>query len=674
MSNKTYDLIFNSDSGSILNDDINFYYLEENSETSISYFPNFNRINIIVGSNNSGKSRFMRYLMSLKLFYGVHDLDEVNNQIKEYNSLVELVNSQIDAASNRLNNRPYHTLVNGRDQQREFVEKLQKNRLGLLDGGKLLSLYSVVKSNNNKFAGLEDINVDEKIIDYKKINENTTRIYNEKIKRYYIPTLRTAHSLFNDSKKIENDVYLDTLNEYYKLNEIDVEVFTGLHLYKNVLNTRNSIKAVRKSFENFENFISKNFFGGKQVDIVAKFDKDKNSSGVNNSEVISIHIDGEKDSRDLSQLGDGIQAILILMYKIFTAEDTGIIFIDEPELNLHPGMQRLFLEQIYSNQDLTKKNLTYIISTHSNHFLDLTLEKKDVSIYTFTQKNQNEESKEKEFVIRNVNRGDNTILKHLGVNNSSVFLANCSLWVEGVSDRNYIKAFLKSYLKYIVKNEKDKYKCLKEDIDYVFFEYAGSNIAHYMFEEDISESEEERVRNEINALALSNKIFLLADSDNVDGRTKKGKRLKELEENKKPNFIPKIIREVREIENLLTNEVWEEVLIKFCNKNLVDNHKSEILIKISDALTKHNSSEYKKDYIGVFLNKIDAELKEINNARVLNKIYEVKTDGSYGTFIQKSELSQYVLEADIEWEVYAKSKEIEILTEEVYHFIIDSMN
>ncbi|OXB21687.1 hypothetical protein B0A80_16715, partial [Flavobacterium tructae] len=46
-----------------------------------------------------------------------------------------------------------------------------------------------------------------------------------------------------------------------------------------------------------------------------------------------------------------------------------------PEINLHPGMQRLFLEQITSNKDLISKKLKYIISTHSNHFLDLTIEK-----------------------------------------------------------------------------------------------------------------------------------------------------------------------------------------------------------------------------------------------------------------------------------------------------------
>jgi predicted ATP-dependent endonuclease of OLD family len=609
----------------------NDYFLNDEAEP-IFYLPNFNIINVIIGANNSGKSRFMRHLLSLDTLEFIYD-DIVN----DYNSTITKYN---DSGINEFRVENINL--------RNLFKIIQSNKVVLSRGR--YSAENTLKSQLTQF-------------------EQDMLITSTKYSKYYIPTLRSAHSLYthvNSSyNKIEDDIYLNTLVRNYKFKSGAVDVFTGLHLYKNILNARNSKREIRESFEKFEEFISKYFFNGKKIDIVAEFNKDNSLKGNNELEIISVHIAGEED-KSLYDLGDGIQAIIILMYKIFMAEKGSLICIDEPELNLHPGMQRLFLEQISSNPELEEKKLTFFISTHSNHFLDLTIEQNNVSIYSFSPKDS-KEGKSKQFVIKNVNRGDNSILKHLGVNNSSVFMANCSLWVEGVSDRNYIKAFLKSYLK-------GKNKTLKEDIDYAFFEYAGSNIAHYMFEEDISESEEEKVRNEINALALSNKIFLLADSDNVDGRTKKGKRLKELEENEKANFIPKIIREVREIENLLTNEVWENVLVKFCNKKLMDNHESEVFNRISDALTKHNSSDYKKDYIGVFLNKVDVELKEIDNTRILNKIYEIKSDGSYGTFIQKSELSQYVLEADIEWEVFAKSKEIETLTKEIYQFIIDSMN
>jgi hypothetical protein len=447
-------------------------------------------------------------------------------------------------------------------------------------------------------------------------------------------------------------------------------------LYREILNSRNSEKKVRSQFENFERFLGINFFNGRQVDIVANFNKDENDLGNTDSELILIHVDGETHTRKLHDLGDGIQAIIILMYKIFMAEPNSFMFIDEPELNLHPGMQRLFLEQIYSNEDLKKKNITYIITTHSNHFLDLTIEKDDVSIYAFSPRN-NEEG-EKQFTIKNVNAGDNEILRHLGVNNSSVFMANCSIWVEGISDRNYIRAFLKAYTAYLAKNEKPKYRSsLKEDIDYAFFEYAGSNIDHYFFDNDEENDgdiiEEDKILNDIKALALSNRIYLLADSDNALEDSAKGKRLKKIEAAKKDNFEPHVIRNVREIENLLTNDIWEKVLIDFCNKNLVKEQKQTIQDSITKVLAKINYKDFQTKYVGEYLNKINKQLGEIDGTNVLNQSIYEKSKKSFGTFTQKRELSELVLKANFSWEVFSKNKEIVELTESIYKFITKTM-
>jgi predicted ATP-dependent endonuclease of OLD family len=346
------------------------------------------------------------------------------------------------------------------------------------------------------------------------------------------------------------------------------------------------------------------------------------------------------------------------------AESDSFIFIDEPEINLHPGMQRLFLEQITENKDLEKKNLTYIITTHSNHFLDLTIEKENVSIYSFSPKKII--NGDKQFTIKNVNIGDNKLLKELGVNNSSVFMANCSIWVEGISDRNYIKSFLKSYCDSMGKSYP------KEDIDFAFFEYAGSNIDHYIFEDEIEVEKKEFVIKDIKSLSLSNKIFLLADSDAVTKTKNKQKfeRLEILRDAESDNFRPQIIWNVREIENLITNDIWKKVLINFCNEKLVNQYEIEIQDKIGLALEKINSSRYKKEYIGNFLNDVREKIGKKGNVYILNKSsYEIKKNGTYGTIIDKRGLSEKVLEADFLWTVFSKNKEIEELTIEIYDFI-----
>lgn len=434
------------------------YFLED-KENTLKHLPKINNINIFLGSNNSGKSRFIRNLVNLqfKVFEKSKDLDE---EIKFYNSKISSINKTIeDKISFYEHQRAHNSFSN--------AEELKKSKLDFIEFDCLYDYEPIIKNNITKKDRLM-ISFLVRNINGFDISFNQSTSFYETPKnefKYFIPTLRTAHSLYRQEEsnfiKIEEDIFSETINNIYKIDK-KVNLFTGLHLYIEILNARNSDRKTREKFQNFEDFIGDNFFNGKKIDIVANFDKRKNLKGDNLDENITIHIQGESTTKRLHQLGDGIQALIILMYQIFMANDESYIFIDEPELNLHPGMQRLFLEQISSNEYLKNKKLKYFISTHSNHFLDLTIEKENISIYTFT--GFIDDKGENKFIIKNVNSGDNTILRELGVNNSSVFMANNSIWVEGVSDRNYIKAFLKSYLNFI-----DESITLREDIDFVFF-------------------------------------------------------------------------------------------------------------------------------------------------------------------------------------------------------------
>lgn len=664
---KSYDLIFPK------SEYFNDYFLND-EDYPITFIPNFNTINIIVGANNSGKSRFIRHLMCYTNFNAVSDLYALRMIVNQYNEKIidlnKIIKTKITSFEERSKNLKY---ADGSSPDLDNAKILRENRLRSLDEDHLKDFLTIINENRVKLENIYSLGVsNSNLMYFREIDESFLKVY--KVKCYFIPTLRTAHSLFNFEKdiysKIEEDIYLDTLHYYYDLKEKKVEIFTGIHLYKEILNTRNSRREIRNKFDQFEDFIRFNFFDGKKIDIVAEFDKDESLKGNNNLEIISVHVEGEKETRSLYELGDGIQALIILMYKIFMAEDNSFIYIDEPELNLHPGMQRLFLEQITNNEDLKKKNLRYIITTHSNHFLDLTIEKDNVSIYSFSPRSN--ELNDKQFMIKNVNGGDNSLLKELGVNNSSVFMANCSIWVEGISDRNYIKAFLKSYNSYLFKNDKKRYANIKEDIDFAFFEYAGSNIDHYFFDNEMDKDEIEIVLRDIQALSLSNRIFLLADSDNeiIKKTSAKKKRLQALEKAKVENFYPRIIWEVREIENLLTNDIWKAVLINFCNENLLKDNRVQIQSKIETALQKHDYSKFKKQYIGEFLDALREEIGKIKNIYILNKsFYETKKYKVFGTIINKRYLSERVFEQNFSWEILSKNREIEKLTIEIYNFI-----
>ncbi|WP_177763690.1 AAA family ATPase [Flavobacterium sp. I3-2] len=615
-------------------------YFLNNEEDSVIYLPNTNKINIFIGTNNSGKSRFIRELLKMEYWYLSN---EFYFHLKEFNNIINFV---FDTYNH--NNFNYT-----RDL---FLININYDKMNQLS-----NQIEGLKSKINSFIGLPQY--DEIVSKFKSLIDVQRK---ENLKKIFIPTLRTAHSLFDGNlKKIEEDFFKQTIlkNYEFRTDGQNINIFTGLHLYKEILNARNSGKTNRKKFEEFEKFISEYFFDNKEIEIVAEYDFDKNKQGKTDSNHIKIHIDGE-DERNLYELGDGIQALIILMFPIFMADDETCVFIDEPEINLHPGMQRLFLNQICNNDVLKKKNLTYFISTHSNHFLDLSIEKENVSIYSFSPRKKGDKL-EKQFEIKNVNQGDNTILKEIGVNNSSVFLANCSIWVEGVSDRNYIKAFLNSY----INDPSNNAKLLKEDIDFAFFEYAGSNIEHYLFEQ-LNPEEESEIKSNINALALNNNIFLLADSDNATEESAKQTRLNNLNEN--TNIETYIIEDIREIENILTDEIWIKAIPFYCNKKLLDSHDVEIISTITEALQKIKPSKYKKEYIGKFLDDLRKEVNKIGNDFIINQsVYKTnKVTQTHGTFVYKRELSEFILNKEIPWNVYNKSTEIASLTKAIYNFII----
>jgi hypothetical protein len=481
---------------------------------------------------------------------------------------------------------------------------------------------------------------------------------------YFIPTLRTAHSLFDntnplqpDYKKYQKDIFSETISKNYDLEKFIINngiqgssekqkktyIFTGLKLYNAIINSRNGTKEERKRFDEFEKFIGKQFFNS-DIDIVANFNYNEKHENKDDKETINIHI-GES-SRNLHDLGDGIQALIILMYSIFMAPDDTMIFIDEPELNLHPGMQRLFLDQITNNKKLTEKNLTYVIATHSNHLLDLAIEKDNISIYSFSK---NEVDK---FLIKNVNAGDNELLRELGVNNSSVFLANSSIWVEGISDRYYLKAFL---IAYCSANNK---QMPKEDIDFAFLEYAGSNLVHYDFNNEN--------KNSINAYALNNRIFILADND--EGKEEKHKQLKKFAELNEDNLVYETTGDYREVENLLSEDIWKEVLIDFCRKTKTRNSESKDILQtdIKAKIKKKNLEDFKTKYIVEYL--VALKIDELNTVYELSKSKPKSLKSEYKTLLSKMVLDK-TINGELKWEHFKTNEKVVSLIENIYSFI-----
>ncbi len=681
--NSAYDILLDPDA----NPDFKGYFIF-GKEQPIEILPNFNTINIFVGSNNSGKSRFMRTLMKEQKIIGKKSDINFLKINSECNKIIENLKIEWARKPNIYGTNTQPEIVNRINGI--FVSQLNfKNTEYFLD-----ATLTQFQSNHYQLEQAQELVLNSATNYYTKSNTTTQieitdefkqslvkaielskeLISNYKIKKigtnlnYFIPTLRTAHSLFEkpvgektEHSKLKKDIFLDTLIKNYDLKKFvnespilekkdetsaikKIYIFTGINLYNQIVNARNGKRKGREDFEKFEKFIGKQFFNTEAFEIVAQLNTSEKQQNIEENEIINISIEDD-DGKNLYELGDGIQSLIILMYSIFMAPDNTVIFIDEPELNLHPGMQRLFLEQI-THEDLTKKNLTYVIATHSNHFLDLTIEKDNISVYSFSK------NKDNRFLIKNVNAGDNELLRELGVNNSSVFLANCSIWVEGISDRNYIKSFLIAYCKKIGK------PLPKEDIDFAFLEYAGSNLAHYDFDENEKES--------IKAFALNNRILILADNDK--GKEEKHKKYKKICELNQENLKYETTAPYREIENLLNDEVWENVLIDLCDKKKVKKDESGIQESIVKAIEKLPIIKFNAKYIGEYLKSL--EIKALNN------VYELIGDSPQSLKSDcKTRLSKIILDktikGELNWESFSKKNPTVLeLTKSIYNFIM----
>ncbi len=245
-----------------------------------------------------------------------------------------------------------------------------------------------------------------------------------------------------------------------------------------------------------------------------------------------VHVkEGDDEDRPIYDLGDGIQSIILLTYKVFMAEKPTMFFIEEPEHFLHAGLQRTLIETFAKH-----KEHMFFMTTHSNHVLDLAQERDDISIQQVSRVNG--ESK----VQASLDYGE--LLNELGVRASSVLLANCSIWVEGVTDKLYLRAYLNKYIEELGdEDKKSKLKSYHENLHFVFTEYQGSNITHWDFSNDL-----ENDGSETPAKRLNRNILLIADAD-IEG---KGERVESLRKALGEAFY---LLEYKEIENFIPFDI-----------------------------------------------------------------------------------------------------------------------
>lgn len=390
---------------------------------SADYLLGLKKINIFVGTNNSGKSRFLRS----------HFLDNGQQHIYLHENFdINLFNGRIYPTLNQhlkgaINVAKAHSaeLIKSENLFDSSINAIPQN-----DIQKALEIINLCKTiSTNDFQNLvsrDEVIINSVLNQFKSVYENrpntlSSLFKNDASEKLYIPVLRGLRPIQMVEKNAftNTDAYLErTVFDYKVENILKENIYTGLSIYEDVMKLLLGTEDDRKQITEFEAFLSQFVFSEK-ITLIPKYKEDV------------LHIKkGESKQHEIYNLGDGLQTIIAILFPVFMRRHKETrVFIEEPEVHLHPDWQIKLLNAL---KQFDKHQ--YFISTHSASFIN----DSESSIYSI--KKENEKS-----VISFTNLDDKKaeIIYELGYKPSDLFLTNYILWVEGPSDKIYFNYWIK---------------------------------------------------------------------------------------------------------------------------------------------------------------------------------------------------------------------------------------
>jgi len=209
---------------------------------------------------------------------------------------------------------------------------------------------------------------------------------------------------------------------------------------------------------------------------------------------------GEDTIIALSKMGSGIKTILLVLINLylipslFKKEVNAFYYgFEELENNLHPALQRKLFN--YLRIFALKYNTTFFITTHSNVVIDLFGNDSEAQLLHVIHDGSDAKVKAvKNFVD---NKG---ILDDLDIRSSDLLQSNGVIWLEGPSDRIYLKKWIELF------SDVE----LKEGLHYQCVFYGGKLLSHLTIKTEKSQDETEDF---IDILKINTNLIVVIDSD-----------------------------------------------------------------------------------------------------------------------------------------------------------------
>lgn len=480
---------------------------------------------------------------------------------------------------------------------------------------------------------------------------------------FYINSLRTLKKIqsIHPSNEVSIDPQLNLniwndpllLRTHLDYDFPQNQIVSGEDFFEFLTDSLLGMPEERQRVYKYQNKISHYFLNNQDVIIIPNRKDD----------ILQIKI-GDDKQFPISQLGDGLQQVIILTYRAFLTTAPSFFFIEEPEMHLHAGYVKQLMKFLLNETDHY-----YMATSHSNYLLDMINEDKRIALYRVDKERIDNEDKY-ETVIKRCD-GDRTILQTLGISPSSVFLANCTIWVEGITDRLYFVQYLKKYLEELKITDEEKWKDYSRFIDgyhYAFVEYQGSNLDHWDFSTESAESVDSSQNKGLSAVLVTSNALVVADSD-LQGKP----RFDELKEQLGDNMI---ITLGKETENTLPKNLLIKRFYQKCPQNAISirGNTTKIIYK-DEHLNYFDDDYFESDKgVGLYLDNTIEKMREdgiFPNLEDDQSSFTFSDKGEQGTVKGKTDFCHAIVELmqTEEWELTDSAIE---LCEAIFQHIKDN--